>query len=67
MLNYFPIEMTMSLVQRLFAVIIMSPIFVVPGAFVAVVGGWAGQVYIAAQLSVKRYAESAIQPAFSLT
>jgi ABC-type multidrug transport system fused ATPase/permease subunit len=44
------------------AVIIMTPIFVVPGFIVATLGGWCGQIYIKAQLSVKREMSNARSP-----
>lgn len=48
------VELTISLVLSFFAVVFMSPIFLLPGMAVAAVGGWLGNVYIAAQLAVKR-------------
>jgi ABC-type multidrug transport system fused ATPase/permease subunit len=42
-----------------------SPIFTLPGAVVFIVGIWVGQIYIAAQLSVKREMSNARSPLFS--
>lgn len=40
--------------MKLAAVVLFTPIFVIPGVFMAIVGGYCGQIYIKAQLSVKR-------------
>lgn len=40
----------------------MTPLFLVPGVLVAVLGGACGQIYIAAQLSVKREMSNAKAP-----
>lgn len=47
------------------AVIILSPIFTLPGIAAFFIGGWAGQVYIKAQLSVKREMSNARSPVLS--
>ena len=39
---------------KIAAVVYLTPLFMVPGVLLAVLGGACGQVYIAAQLSVKR-------------
>jgi hypothetical protein len=39
---------------RLGAVVLITPVFLLPGLLVGIVGGFWGQVYIRAQLSVKR-------------
>ncbi|KAI0774725.1 multidrug resistance-associated ABC transporter [Trametes elegans] len=56
------IEMTVSMLMKFLAVISFSPIFTIPGAIVAAVGGWCGQVYMKAQLSVKREMSNARAP-----
>lgn len=43
----------------------MSPIFVVPGFIVGLLGSWCGQIYIKAQLSVKREMSNAKAPVMS--
>ncbi|KAG9103574.1 hypothetical protein FRC06_009826 [Ceratobasidium sp. 370] len=58
-------DMTIQLISRFIAVIVFSPIFTLPGAFVLVVGIWIGQIYIAAQLSVKREMSNSRSPLFS--
>jgi hypothetical protein len=40
--------------MKLVAVVYNAPIFSIPGFLVGAVGGFLGQVYMAAQLSVKR-------------
>ena len=48
------INMTLTMLLKLAAVILFTPSFLLPGVLLAVAGGWIGQVYIKAQLSVKR-------------
>ncbi|KAF9455005.1 hypothetical protein P691DRAFT_813919 [Macrolepiota fuliginosa MF-IS2] len=55
-------EITMSMVMKLAAVVFMTPIFLIPGLIVGAVGGWVGQIYMAAQLSVKREMSNAKAP-----
>lgn len=55
-------EMTISMLVKFGAVVLFSPVFFLPGVLVAVVGGWCGQVYMAAQLSVKRNMSNAKAP-----
>ncbi|KAG8764714.1 hypothetical protein FRC12_007931 [Ceratobasidium sp. 428] len=57
--------MSVQLASRLVAVIIFSPIFTIPGAFILVAGITIGQIYISAQLSVKREMSNARSPLFS--
>ncbi|GBE88702.1 ATP-binding cassette transporter abc4 [Sparassis crispa] len=47
-------SITAALIMRLVAVLVMSPIFTVPSVVLAMIGGWCGQLYVKAQLSVKR-------------
>ncbi|KAG5653497.1 hypothetical protein H0H81_012707 [Sphagnurus paluster] len=44
------------------AVVLLTPVFLLPGVLVAILGGWCGQIYIAAQLSVKREMSNAKAP-----
>lgn len=46
--------MTLSMLMKLGAVVLFTPFFFLPGVLMAVIGGYCGQVYIKAQLSVKR-------------
>ncbi|KAG9104015.1 hypothetical protein FRC06_006095 [Ceratobasidium sp. 370] len=59
------VYMSVQLIGRFAAVVIFSPIFTIPGAFVLVVGITIGQIYISAQLSVKREMSNARSPLFS--
>lgn len=54
--------MTFSLAAKFGAVVIMSPIFAIPGTILLVLGGWLGQVYMKAQLAVKRERSNARSP-----
>lgn len=56
------VDMTISMLIKFTSVIIISPTFLVPGMFISVVGAWCGQVYIKAQLSVKREMSNARAP-----
>ncbi|KAF9229723.1 P-loop containing nucleoside triphosphate hydrolase protein [Gyrodon lividus] len=56
------IELTLALVFRLLAVVSLTPSFLLPGILVGVVGGWAGRIYMKAQLSIKREMSNAKAP-----
>ncbi|KAH9945600.1 hypothetical protein B0H21DRAFT_822934 [Amylocystis lapponica] len=56
------VELTLSMVMKLLAVVALSPIFIIPGIFVAIIGAGCGQLYIKAQLSVKREQSNARAP-----
>ncbi|KAF7369381.1 ATP-binding cassette transporter [Mycena venus] len=47
-------ETSLSMLVKFAAVILFTPLFFVPGVLVGALGGWCGQLYIAAQLGVKR-------------
>ncbi|EKM83611.1 hypothetical protein AGABI1DRAFT_66408 [Agaricus bisporus var. burnettii JB137-S8] len=55
-------EITMAMLTRLGAVVFMTPMFLIPGFFVGLFGGWVGRIYMAAQLSVKREMSNAKAP-----
>lgn len=59
------LELSITFFMRLAAVVYMSPIFVFPGILVGTLGGWCGQVYMKAQLSVKREMSNAKSPVLS--
>ena len=50
------------MLARFFSVMIFTPIFMIPGVFVAVLGTICAQLYIKAQLSVKREMSTAKAP-----
>ncbi|CAE6404190.1 unnamed protein product [Rhizoctonia solani] len=58
-------DMTIQLFSRFIAIIIVSPAFTFAGALLLALGIWIGQVYITAQLSVKRHMSNARSPMFS--
>jgi hypothetical protein len=55
-------ELSVWISVRLGAVVLMSPVFLIPGIIVGGIGGWIGQIYMAAQLSVKREMSNAKAP-----
>lgn len=59
------LEISLSMLVKFGAVIILSPIFTLPGIAAFLIGGWAGQMYIKAQLSVKREMSNARSPVLS--
>lgn len=56
------LEMTSTILVKFGAVVVISPIFVLFGVVVFVAGGLLGQIYIKAQLSVKREMSNAKAP-----
>lgn len=59
---YYLIEMTLSMLIKFSAVVLITPVFLIPGVVVAALGGFCGQVYIKAQLAVKREMSNAKAP-----
>ncbi|KAI0085671.1 P-loop containing nucleoside triphosphate hydrolase protein [Irpex rosettiformis] len=55
-------DITMSMIIKFIAVIYIAPIFMIPGVFISILGAWCGQIYIKAQLSVKREMSNARAP-----
>ncbi|CCM01503.1 uncharacterized protein FIBRA_03559 [Fibroporia radiculosa] len=55
-------EISLAMLIKLAAVVVMSPIFLIPGVLIAILGGWCGQIYMKAQLSVKREMSNARAP-----
>ncbi|KAJ7283157.1 P-loop containing nucleoside triphosphate hydrolase protein [Mycena rebaudengoi] len=54
--------MSVIVLARFVAIIVYIPVFVVPALLIGVLGGWVGQVYIAAQLPAKRLMSNARAP-----
>jgi ABC-type multidrug transport system fused ATPase/permease subunit len=48
-------EITATMVLKLLAIVYLTPVFFLPGILIGICGGYIGQVYIKAQLAVKRY------------
>lgn len=54
--------MTGTMLTKLGGVVMVSPIFLIPGVLIALAGGWCGELYMKAQLSVKREMSNARAP-----
>ena len=48
--------------MKLGVVVLISPIFLLPGAFIGALGAWVGELYMKAQLAVKRERSNAKAP-----
>jgi hypothetical protein len=53
------------MVVKFIAVVYMTPVFAIPGILVGGLGSYLGNIYIKAQLSVKREMSNAKSPVFS--
>ncbi|KAG9126894.1 hypothetical protein FRC07_001505 [Ceratobasidium sp. 392] len=58
-------DLTIQLCSRLIAIVIVSPIFALPAAFITSLAVWIGRVYIAAQLPLKREMSNTRAPLFT--
>ncbi|THU95701.1 P-loop containing nucleoside triphosphate hydrolase protein, partial [Dendrothele bispora CBS 962.96] len=56
------LQYTLSLIAKFAAVIIYTPVFLAPGILIAIMGGLLGQIYIHAQLPIKRLQSNAKAP-----
>ncbi|KAL1939047.1 hypothetical protein VTO73DRAFT_10307 [Trametes versicolor] len=59
------VEMVVYMLLKMFAVVLFSPIFIIPAVMVAVAGGACGNVFMKAQLSVKREMSNSKAPVLS--
>lgn len=59
-------SMSLSMIAKLAAVVLFAPAFLLPAVAVAALGGWLGNVYIKAQLSVKREMSNAKSPVLAI-
>lgn len=59
---YWIMEVTIYMLTKLGAVVMITPVFLGPGALVALLGGICGQMYLKAQLAVKREMSNADAP-----
>lgn len=50
----FVVEILVTMVVKLTSILIYTPVFLIPGTLLFAVGAYTGNVYMAAQLSVKR-------------
>ena len=58
--------MLLSMVARFGAVVLFTPAFIPAAIVIAVFGGWLGQVYMKAQLPVKREMSAAKAPVLGI-
>ncbi|KAK0192591.1 hypothetical protein F5146DRAFT_1102469 [Armillaria mellea] len=56
------LQMTVSMIIKFSAVLVFTPTFLFPGILIAILGAWCSQIYIKAQLSVKREMSNAKAP-----
>ncbi|KAG1858585.1 hypothetical protein C8R48DRAFT_775022 [Suillus tomentosus] len=56
------VELSLIMVVKLGAVVVMTPVFLLFGLFIGLLGGWVGRIYMKAQLSVKREMSNAKAP-----
>jgi ABC-type multidrug transport system fused ATPase/permease subunit len=55
-------DMTISMIIKFITIVYIAPFFSIPGVLISLLGAWCGQVYIKAQLSVKREMSNARAP-----
>ncbi|KAI0703637.1 hypothetical protein BC835DRAFT_1262769 [Cytidiella melzeri] len=65
MLNYLS-GISLSILVKFAAVVLYTPAFLVPSIFIAVAGGWLGNIYLKAQLSTKREMSNAKSPVLGI-
>jgi len=56
------IEISATMLIKFVAVVYLTPIFMIPGTVIAVVGAWLGHVYMKAQIAIKREMSNAKAP-----
>ncbi|KAI0085661.1 hypothetical protein BDY19DRAFT_964983 [Irpex rosettiformis] len=59
------VELTISMIIKFTAVVVISPMFIIPGILLSVLGGWYGKIYLKPQLAVKREMSNARAPVLS--
>lgn len=57
---------TLNMLIKLSAVVIYTPVFLLPAIFTALLGAWLGHMYVQAQMSVKRELSIAKSPVLSV-
>ena len=55
-------NVTLNCIIKIGAVVVFTPVFLLPAVFIVTFGGWLGSVYMKAQLSVKREMSNAKAP-----
>ncbi|KAH7904637.1 hypothetical protein BJ138DRAFT_1130879 [Hygrophoropsis aurantiaca] len=56
------VQLTVTILIKLGAIVLVTPAFLLPGIIVGAVGGFVGRIYVKAQLSVKREMSNAKAP-----
>ena len=56
------IEISSTMLIKFIAVVYLTPVFIFPGTVIAVLGGWLGQMYMKAQIAIKREMSNAKAP-----
>lgn len=64
--DIFTAGMTVSMLTQLGAVVLYTPTFILPAILIAIIGGWLGNIYLRAQLSVKREMSNAKAPVIGI-
>ncbi|KAI0691343.1 hypothetical protein BC835DRAFT_1360883 [Cytidiella melzeri] len=59
------IELTISMFIKFTAVVIISPMFLIPGVVISILGAWVGRIYLKPQLSARRETSNARAPVLS--
>jgi hypothetical protein len=60
------VAVSVTMLVKIGSVVYYAPSFLLPAVFLALVGGWLGNVYIKAQLSVKREMSNAKSPVLGI-
>jgi hypothetical protein len=55
-------EISIAMLIKFVAVMYVTPVFIIPGIAIAVLGAWLGQVYMKAQIAIKREMSNAKAP-----
>ena len=55
-------EINVAMLIKAMAVVYLTPVFIFPCVIIAVVGAWLGQVYMKAQIAIKREMSNAKAP-----
>ncbi|KAH7914592.1 hypothetical protein BJ138DRAFT_1143462 [Hygrophoropsis aurantiaca] len=56
------IEVSLSMLIKIGAIVVVTPVFLIPGVFIGLLGAFIGRIYMKAQLSVKREMSNAKAP-----
>jgi hypothetical protein len=62
MMSNMTLNILISSLSRLVAIAFSAPVFIIPGLFIGICGGLMGQIYMKAQMSVKRERSNAKSP-----